>query len=96
MSYVQFPVPLSVVPATPDSVAPMLEVVGPDVFGIVLGNIKHRTRFEHDNLEAFLRKYLGSRSAGRSRTYDANLVYFRRSDNLKETHLRSFTPALSR
>ena len=37
----------------PDSVAVMLEVVSPDVFRIVLGNVKHRTRFEHDNFEAF-------------------------------------------
>src|SRR5690349_17953254 len=84
MSDVQFAVALCIVSAAPDTVATMLEVVSPDMFGVMLRDVQHRTRLEHHNVEAPLGEYLRSCSAGRPRTNDTNLVHLRRPNNLKK------------
>ena len=58
------------------------QLVGPDVFFVILFRIERRAGFKQDNIQAAFGKNLGSGAPGSPRANNADVINFWRTDDL--------------
>ena len=76
-----------VVAAAANSDAAVRQIVGPEMLSIIAGGIQQRPRFEHHNIETALGQDLRRHATSGARSYDADVIYLRRTRNLKHQDL---------